>query len=111
MQRKHEKQPERLASRLSNRYAFWSKSRLKALMHPEAIGCQPKLDATTRKIIALAVTTEAMGEVMAIFGLLYDTNAIAEGYHIEPVPHGIYDALCLFGNQTARLVNLSIACP
>src|ERR1700722_13112714 len=81
-------------------------SRLKALMHPEAIGRQPVLDATTREIIALAVSapngcaycvnshpaalkklglsTEGLGEVMAIVGLFNSTNAIADGYQIEP---------------------------
>jgi AhpD family alkylhydroperoxidase len=81
-------------------------SRLKALMHPEAAGRQSKLDARTREIIALAVSatngcsycvnshtaalqklglsTEALGEVLAIVGLFNNTNAIAEGYQIEP---------------------------
>ncbi len=81
-------------------------SRLKALMHPEAVGRQSKLDAKTREIIALAVSatngcaycvnshtaglqklglsTEALGEVLAIVGLFNNTNAIAEGYQIEP---------------------------
>ena len=81
-------------------------SRLKALMHPEAVGRQPQLDATTREIIALAVSatngcaycvnshtaalkklglsTEALGEVLAIVGLFNNTNAIAEGYQIKP---------------------------
>ena len=81
-------------------------SRLKALMHPDAAGRQSKLDATTREIIALAVSatngcsycvnshtaalqklglsTEALGEVIAIVGLFNNTNAIADGYQIEP---------------------------
>ena len=81
-------------------------SSLKALMHPEAVGRQPKLDATTREIIALAVSatngcsycvnshtaalrklgldTEALGEVLAIVGLFNTTNSIADGYQIEP---------------------------
>lgn len=81
-------------------------SRLKALMHPEAAGRQSKLDATTREIIALAVSatngcaycvnshtaalsklglsTEALGEVLAIAGLFNNTNAIADGYQIVP---------------------------
>ncbi len=81
-------------------------STLKALMHPEAAGRQSKLDATTREIIALAVSatngcaycvnshtaalrklglsTEALGEVLAIVGLFNNTNAIADGYQIEP---------------------------
>ena len=81
-------------------------STLKSLMHPEAAGRQSKLDATTREIIALAVSatngcaycvnshtaalrklglsTEALGEVIAIVGLFNNTNAIADGYQIEP---------------------------
>lgn len=81
-------------------------SRLKALMHPEAVGRQPKLDATTREIIALAVSatngcsycvnshtaalfklglsTEALGEVLAIVGLFNNTNSIADGYQVQP---------------------------
>jgi AhpD family alkylhydroperoxidase len=81
-------------------------TRLKALMHPEAAGRQTKLDATTREIIALAVSatngcaycvnshtaalkklglnTEALGEVLAIVALFNSTNAIADGYQIEP---------------------------
>ena len=79
---------------------------LKALMHPEAAGRQSKLDARTREIIALAVSatngcsycvnshtaalrklglsTEALGEVLAIVGLFNNTNTIADGYQIEP---------------------------
>ena len=79
---------------------------LKALMHPEAAGRQSKLDARTREIIALAVSAtngcaycinshtaavrklgldvEALGEVLAIVGLFNSTNAIADGYQIEP---------------------------
>jgi uncharacterized peroxidase-related enzyme len=81
-------------------------SRLKTLMHPESVGRTPKLDAVTREIIALAVSAtngcsycvnshttavrklgldiEALGEVMAIVGLFNSTNAIADGYQIEP---------------------------
>ena len=79
---------------------------LKSLMHPEAAGREPRLDPTTREIIALAVSAtngcaycvnshtaavrklgldvEALGEVMAIVGLFNSTNAIADGYQIEP---------------------------
>jgi AhpD family alkylhydroperoxidase len=75
-------------------------------MHPEAAGRQSQLDARTREIIALAVSatngcaycvnshtaalrklglsTEALGEVLAIVGLFNNTNAIADGYQIEP---------------------------
>ncbi|HEV3025566.1 MAG TPA: carboxymuconolactone decarboxylase family protein [Pirellulales bacterium] len=79
---------------------------LKTLMHPEAVGRQPALDAKTREIIALAVSatngcsycvnshtaalqklglsTEALGEVLAIVGLFNMTNKLADGYQIEP---------------------------
>jgi AhpD family alkylhydroperoxidase len=82
----------------------WTK--LKALMHPEATGRKPALDAATREIIALAVSatngcaycvnshtaalrklglsTEALGEVLAIASLFNMTNALAEGYQVEP---------------------------
>ena len=79
---------------------------LKALMHPEAAGRASKLDPKTREIIALAVSatngcsycvnshttalkklgldTETLGEVLAITGLFNQTNALADGYQIEP---------------------------
>jgi uncharacterized peroxidase-related enzyme len=79
---------------------------LKALMHPEAAGRASKLDPETREIIALAVSatngcsycvnshatalkklgldTETLGEVLAIAGLFNQTNALADGYQIEP---------------------------
>ncbi len=81
-------------------------TRLKALMHPEAAGRRSPLDPTTREVIALAVsatngcaycvnshtaalrklgmTAEALGEVLAIVGLFNSTNAIADGYQVEP---------------------------
>jgi AhpD family alkylhydroperoxidase len=81
-------------------------STLKTLMHPEAAGRQPKLDPTTREIIALAVSAtngcpycinshtaalvklgldeEALGEVMAIVGLFNMTNSLANGYQVMP---------------------------
>lgn len=81
-------------------------TRLKALMHPEAEGRASKLDPLTREIIALAVSAtngcsycvnshtaaarklgldvEALGEVLAIVGLFNSTNAIADGYQVEP---------------------------
>ena len=81
-------------------------TRLKAIMHPEAVGRKSKLDPLTREIIALAVSAtngcaycinshtagarklgldvEALGEVMAIVGLFNSTNAIADGYQVEP---------------------------
>ncbi len=79
---------------------------LKTLMHPEAAGRVSPLDAKTREIIALAVSAtngcpycvnshtaalhklgvdlEALGEVMAIVGLFNMTNALANGYQVEP---------------------------
>jgi len=79
---------------------------LKALMHPEAACRTSKLDPKTREIIALAVSatngcsycvnshttalkklgldTETLGEVLAITGLFNQTNALADGYQIEP---------------------------
>jgi AhpD family alkylhydroperoxidase len=79
---------------------------LKTLMHPEALGRKSPLDPATREIIALAVSatngcaycvnshtaalrkqgvsTEMLGEVLAIASLFNMTNALAEGYQIEP---------------------------
>lgn len=79
---------------------------LKPLMHPEAVGRQSPLDPRTREIIALAVSatngcsycvnshtaalrkqgasTELIGEVLAIAGLFNMTNALSEGYQVEP---------------------------
>jgi AhpD family alkylhydroperoxidase len=79
---------------------------LKSLMHPEAVGRKPHLDPQTREIIALAVSAtngcaycvnshtaalrklglsaEAVGEVLAIASLFNMTNALAEGYQVEP---------------------------
>ena len=81
-------------------------SRLKAIMHPEADGRSGRLDPLTREIIALAVSAtngcaycinshtaaarklgldpEALGEVMAVVALFNGTNALANGYQIEP---------------------------
>ncbi len=81
-------------------------SRLKAIMHPEAVGRESRLDPLTREIIALAVSAtngcaycinshtaaarklgldvEALGEVMAVIGLFNTTNALADGYQVEP---------------------------
>ena len=93
-----------LATNPDNLELVWT--RLKALMHPEALGRASRLDPLTREIIALAVSAtngcaycvnshtaavrklgldlEALGEVMAIVGLFNSTNAIADGYRIEP---------------------------
>jgi AhpD family alkylhydroperoxidase len=81
-------------------------TRLKAVMHPESVGRASPLDATTREIIALAVsatngcaycvnshtaalrklgvTAETLGEVMAVVALFNSTNALADGYQIAP---------------------------
>ena len=81
-------------------------TRLKAIMHPEAIGRRSRLDPLTRELIALAVSAtngcaycvnshtaaamklgldaETLGEVMAVVGLFNTTNAIADGYQVEP---------------------------
>ena len=81
-------------------------STLKATMHPEIMGQPGKLDPLTREIIALAVSAtngcpycvqshsaavrklgldaEGLGEVMAVVALFNATNAIAQGYQIEP---------------------------
>jgi AhpD family alkylhydroperoxidase len=93
-----------LATNPAHLEMIWT--RLKALMHPEADGRQGRLDPLTREIIALAVSAtngcaycvnshtaavrklgldvEALGEVLAIVGLFNSTNAIADGYQIEP---------------------------
>ncbi len=84
--------------------ATWN--RLKAVMHPEADGRSTRLDPLTREIIALAVSAtngcaycinshtaavrklgldvEGLGEVMAVVALFNTTNALADGYQVEP---------------------------
>jgi AhpD family alkylhydroperoxidase len=79
---------------------------LKTLMHPEAVGRTSGLDPAMREIIALAVSatngcsycvnshttallklgvsTETLGEVLAIASLFNMTNTLAEGYQVEP---------------------------
>src|SRR5437868_6086719 len=81
-------------------------TRLKALMHPEAVGRTSALDPVTREAIALAVsatngcaycvnshtaalrklglTADALGEVLAIAALFNSTNALADGYQVTP---------------------------
>jgi AhpD family alkylhydroperoxidase len=93
-----------IATNPSQLEAVWNI--LKSLMHPEAVGRSSPLDATTREIIALAVSAtnsctycinshtaalaklgmsaETQGEVMAIVGLFNMTNALANGYQVEP---------------------------
>lgn len=78
---------------------------LKTVMHPEAAGVRSRLDATTREIIALAVSAtngcaycinshtaalkklgvddETLGEVMTVTGLFNMTNSMADGYQVE----------------------------
>ncbi|WP_422926721.1 carboxymuconolactone decarboxylase family protein [Singulisphaera sp. PoT] len=93
-----------LATNADHLELVWT--RLKAIMHPEAEGKSSHLDPLTREIIALAVSAtngcaycvnshtaavrklglsvEALGEVMAVVGLFNTTNALADGYQIEP---------------------------
>src|SRR3954452_11510656 len=93
-----------LATNADHLELVWT--RLKALMHPEAAGRAGRLDPLTREIIALAVSAtngcaycvnshtagvlklgldvEALGEVLAIVGLFNSTNALADGYQVEP---------------------------
>jgi AhpD family alkylhydroperoxidase len=81
-------------------------SSLKQLMHPEAVGRASRLDPRTRELIALVVSAtngcaycinshtaalrklgvdqETLGEIMAIVGLFNMTNALANGYQIDP---------------------------
>ena len=81
-------------------------SALKTLMHPEVVGRDARLDPKTREMIALAVSAtnacaycinshtavlrklgvdlETLGELMAIVGLFNMTNALANGYQVEP---------------------------
>lgn len=81
-------------------------SRLKSIMHPEAVGRVSKLDPVTREAIALAVSAtngcsycvnshttalkklgcddETIGEVLAVTSLFNSTNSLADGYQIEP---------------------------
>ena len=84
--------------------AVWGN--LKTWMHPQQAGRKSLLDARSREIIALAVSAsngcnycinshtvalqklgvdnELLGEVMAIAGLFNMTNALADGYQVEP---------------------------
>lgn len=81
-------------------------STLKTLMHPESANRISRLDPKTRETIALAVSVtngcpyciqshtaalrklgmdqETLGELMAIVGLFNMTNALANGYQVEP---------------------------
>lgn len=93
-----------LATHPDHLESVWT--RLKAIMHPEAVGRVSKLDPVTREIIALAVSAtngcaycinshtaalrklgvdaETLGEVMAVVGLFNLTNALADGYQVKP---------------------------
>ncbi len=84
--------------------AVWTA--LKSLMHPEAAGRTSSLDPRSREMIALAVSAsngcaycvnshtaalrklgtpnDTLGEILAIAGLFNMTNALAEGYQVEP---------------------------
>ena len=79
---------------------------VKRWMHPESVGREPKLDAQTREMIALAVSAtngcayclnahtaaaqqlgldaETLGEVMAIASLFNRTNTLADGFQVTP---------------------------
>jgi AhpD family alkylhydroperoxidase len=79
---------------------------LKRVMHPEAMGRTSQLDARTREIIAVAVSATngcaycvnshsaalkklgvdiaTLSEIMSIVALFNSTNALAEGFQIEP---------------------------
>ncbi len=79
---------------------------LKTQMHPESVGRTSSLDPLVREAIALAVSAtngcsycvnshtaavrklgasaEMVGEVLAIAGLFNMTNALADGYQVEP---------------------------
>jgi AhpD family alkylhydroperoxidase len=81
-------------------------SRLKAVMHPEAAGGAGRLSPRERELIALAVSAtngcaycvnshtaalrklgvdpETLGEALAVVGLFNTTNALADGYQVEP---------------------------
>lgn len=93
-----------LATNPAHLELMWT--RLKAVMHPEAVGRTSKLAPVTREAIALAVSAtngcaycvnshtaalrklgldaEAVGEVLAVAALFNATNALADGYQIEP---------------------------
>lgn len=81
-------------------------TRLKTVMHPEAVGRTSALDPITREAIALAVSAtngcsycvnshttalrklglnaEGIGEILAVASLFNTTNTLADGYQIEP---------------------------
>lgn len=81
-------------------------SSLKKLMHPDEVGGESRLSPAMREMIAVAVSAsngcsycvnshttalkkhgvddETLGEVLAIAGLFNMTNALADGYQIDP---------------------------
>lgn len=93
-----------LATNPTQLEVVWSS--VKQLMHPESLGLKSKLDPAVREMIALAVSATngcsycvnshtaalkkhgaddtTLGEVLAIAGLFNMTNALADGYQIEP---------------------------
>lgn len=93
-----------LATNPTQLEVVWSS--LKRLMHPESLGLESKLDPVVREMIAVAVSAtngcsycvnshtailkklgtddETLGEVLAIAGLFNMTNALADGYQVEP---------------------------
>ena len=93
-----------LATNPTQLEVVWSS--LKTLMHPDAVGRTSPLAPAVREMIALGVSAsngcsycinshtaalkkhggddETIGEVLAIAGLFNMTNALADGYQIEP---------------------------
>ena len=81
-------------------------TRLKSLMHPEACGRTSRLTPEIREMIAVAVSAtngcaycvnshtaalkklgvddETLGEVLGVAALFNSTNALADGYQVEP---------------------------
>ena len=77
-------------------------SRLKAIMHPEVgrltprerelialavsatNGCAYCVNSHTAALRKLGVDLETLGEAMAVVGMFNTTNALADGYQIEP---------------------------
>lgn len=47
-------------------------------------GCSYCVNSHTAALKKLGVDDETLGEVMAVVGLFNSTNAIADGYQVEP---------------------------
>ena len=47
-------------------------------------GCRYCVNSHTAAVRKLGLTVEALGEVLAIAALFNSTNALADGYQIEP---------------------------